>query len=346
MKEINKKVSIIVPVYNVEKYLNICVKSIVNQTYKNIEIILIDDGSKDNCGSICDEWAKKDCRIHVVHKENEGLGFARNTGLDYASGEYVMYVDSDDYIDLYMVEKLLKEAINRKADTVFCGLTRVQPNKELLQIPSYYDDKLFVGEEIIDSVLLEMIGSNPTEKEDANLFMSVWHALYSMDIIKENNIRFPSERKIMCEDIMYHIDYLTHANRVVYIKDCLYFYRVNPISLSQVYDGTRFERQKALSKAICTSLNQYISQERYIIREQRRLLGGARGQILAIVASEEKNKLMLIKNICEDEEIKNILEKYPYKLNPIKHRIFNFGLKYRITILIYILAFMTNKCRG
>ena len=90
MKEINKKVSIIVPVYNVEKYLNICVKSIVNQTYKNIEIILIDDGSKDNCGSICDEWAKKDCRIHVVHKENEGLGFARNTGLDYASGEYVI----------------------------------------------------------------------------------------------------------------------------------------------------------------------------------------------------------------------------------------------------------------
>ncbi|OUQ56652.1 hypothetical protein B5E58_10530, partial [Tyzzerella sp. An114] len=97
----NKKISVIVPIYNVEKYLNRCVDSIINQTYKNLEIILVDDGSPDNCGKICDEYAKKDNRIKVVHKENGGVSSARNVGLNIATGDYIGFVDGDDWIDLY-----------------------------------------------------------------------------------------------------------------------------------------------------------------------------------------------------------------------------------------------------
>ena len=102
-----EKISIIVPIYNVEKYLDRCIESIVGQTYKNLEIILIDDGSPDNCPQMCDEWAKKDDRIKVVHKENGGVSLARNKGMDIATGTYIGFVDSDDYIDKNMYEKLM-----------------------------------------------------------------------------------------------------------------------------------------------------------------------------------------------------------------------------------------------
>ena len=105
MRLLQEKISVIVPIYNVEDYLHRCVDSIINQTYTNLEIILVDDGSPDNCLKICDEYAKKDSRIKVVHKKNGGLSDARNAGLEIATGEYIGFVDSDDYISLYFYEK-------------------------------------------------------------------------------------------------------------------------------------------------------------------------------------------------------------------------------------------------
>ena len=127
MKEI--KVSIILPIYNVEKYLDRCVDSLLNQTLKDIEIIMVDDGSPDNCPQMCDEYAKKDRRVKVVHKKNGGLGFARNSGLDIANGEYVAFVDSDDYVGLDMYKTLYDRAEVDKCDAVFCGFrTEVRQN--------------------------------------------------------------------------------------------------------------------------------------------------------------------------------------------------------------------------
>ena len=104
------KVSVIVPIYNVEKYLDRCMQSVLNQTLKDIEIIMVDDGSPDNCPSMCDEYARKDNRIKVIHKKNGGLGFARNSGLEIATGEYVAFIDSDDFIDTSMYETLYNTA--------------------------------------------------------------------------------------------------------------------------------------------------------------------------------------------------------------------------------------------
>ena len=121
----NLLVSVIVPIYNVEKYLRKCVDSILNQTYKNLEIILVDDGSPDNCGNICDEYALSDSRIRIIHKKNGGLSDARNAGLDIARGNYILFVDSDDYIDETMVEKLYEALEKEKAEMSLCSFVYV-----------------------------------------------------------------------------------------------------------------------------------------------------------------------------------------------------------------------------
>ena len=341
----DKLVSIIVPVYNVEKYLNECIKSIINQTYTNLEIILVDDGSKDNSGQLCEKWKSTDQRIQVIHKKNAGLGFARNSGLDIATGDYVMYIDSDDYISKNMVQKLLDTAEITGSDTGFCGLVRVLADGRMIPMPAYYENKSFKGNEIIDDVLLEMVGSKPECSNDANLFMSVWHAIYSRKIIEKYSIRFPSERIVMCEDIMYHIDYLRRASCVTYIKDPLYYYRVNPKSLSQVYDESRFKRQKELSIEIKSSLSKFVNAEKIDLHENRRFLGGVRSQILAIAGSKENDKVKKCKAIVKDDYVRTVLKDYPYNKNPLKHRIFNILIKNQCVYGLLILASTINFIR-
>ena len=127
----NVKISIIVPVYKVEKYLDKCVNSIVGQTYKNLEIILVDDGSPDNCPAMCDEWAQKDSRIKVIHKKNGGLSSARNAGLDACTGDYIGFVDSDDWIEPDMYEYLLNIGMKNNADVSRCEFVIEAENSDI-----------------------------------------------------------------------------------------------------------------------------------------------------------------------------------------------------------------------
>ena len=121
MKNENPLISIVIPVYKVEKFLGRCMESVVNQTYKNLEIFLIDDGSPDNCPKMCDEWAAKDSRIKVIHKQNDGLANARNSGIEIFTGDYVIFIDSDDFLELDMVEFLLNLSVKYDADISRCG---------------------------------------------------------------------------------------------------------------------------------------------------------------------------------------------------------------------------------
>ena len=151
----NGIVSIIVPVYNVEKYLDRCIQSAVNQTYKYLEIILVDDGSKDNCPSMCDEWAAKDSRIKVIHKENGGLSSARNAGLNIFKGNFVTFLDSDDWLEPDAVEAMMLCALQNGADMVSCGFyfDDVQGNSDWEN-----EEKLsFCGGDIAKNLLLDNI---------------------------------------------------------------------------------------------------------------------------------------------------------------------------------------------
>ena len=146
----NQLISIIVPIYNVEKYLKQCIESIISQTYRNIEIILVDDGSPDNCGKICDEYSQKDKRIIVLHKENGGLSDARNKGIDIAKGDYLTFVDSDDFVNIDYIEKLYNSIKFNNTKLAQCGISKVDENNEIIEKLNYEKNQIKTSHEILN----------------------------------------------------------------------------------------------------------------------------------------------------------------------------------------------------
>ena len=199
-------ISIIVPVYDVEPYIHQCIDSIINQTYKDLEILLIDDGSPDNCGAICDEYAKQDSRIRVFHTENKGLSAARNLGLKEAKGEYIGFVDSDDWIEPDMYEVLLRELEENEANVCICGHYAEYADK----ISALHPSKAVYTTEEAFRALLEWKYKS-----------SVWNKLYQRECFR--NITFPEGRYY--EDIQTTLLVLMQSPKIVLISESEYHYR-------------------------------------------------------------------------------------------------------------------------
>lgn len=212
----NKLVSIIIPVYNVERYLDDCLESIVSQTYRDLEIILIDDGSTDSSGVLCDKWLKADKRIQVFHKKNGGVSSARNLGLKNINGTFLLFIDPDDHVSEYYVEKLVNSI--ELYDMASCG---------------YYEEfkNNIIEHRIVDS-------SKEIDNNEANNMIFrfdgykgfLWNKIFKTEIIINNNIVFDTKIH-MCEDQLFVIEYLNFCKRIFLINDCLYFYRVRKSSM-------------------------------------------------------------------------------------------------------------------
>lgn len=334
-------VSVIVPIYNVEQYLNHCIETITAQTYEKMEILLIDDGATDNSSTLCEQWKEKDNRITVIHKQNSGLGFARNTGLDHAHGQYVMFVDSDDFCNLNAVETLVKNG--HGADTVFCGHSIYYSENDVVHFPIRYEGAFFETEDILYKILLEMIGGNPEDPSDIVLPISVWHGLYSMEIINKYKIRFPSERQFISEDMIFHIDYLAHSKRVQFVSDCLYYYRKNNgLSLTTVYNASRFDKEIILYKEVDRRLGTLLPENIYRLRLQRTFLGRVRSCIMRATKQIEK-PAQEIRKICENKTVQEVLKEYPFNHNPLKLRVFNYCIKHRLVLLLQLMVYLRSK---
>lgn len=223
----NVKVSIIIPIYNVEKYLDRCMESLLNQTLKDIEIIMVDDGSPDNCPKMCDDYAKQDSRVKVIHKKNAGLGLARNSGLEVATGEYVAFVDSDDFTDVDAYRSLYENAQKRNADVVYAGF--LMQHSDNTESECFVLDKEWKGKEI-NTFLKSLIYDSLPDKE--TIWMSVWNAIYKRKVIENNNIRFLSEREYLSEDVVFHTMLLPLCRKVVCIPKTFYHYCYNGASLT------------------------------------------------------------------------------------------------------------------
>lgn len=243
---IQYKISIIIPVYGVEKYLNRCVQSVVNQTLREIEIILVDDGSLDNCPQMCDDWAKKDSRIKVIHKKNEGLGFARNTGIDAAHGEYITFLDSDDYVRLDSYKTVVEEAKANDLDICYFQHCRFYDDGTIIALKDITKKELYIGKEAINRYTLDLVGPQPSEKIDIKHSMSSCMGIFRLSIIKEANVRFPSERDVASEDLIFHLDLLPHINRIGVMPNVFYFYYVNPHSITTSYSVAKRNRMLKL----------------------------------------------------------------------------------------------------
>lgn len=226
-------ISIIVPVYNVETYLRDCVESICKQTYKNLEIILINDGSSDCSGRICDELAKKDARIQVIHKKNEGVSVARNIGLESAQGQYIGFIDSDDLCESMLYEKLHTAIVETKADISLCGFSVFSDDfKEKRKEPlnsGYYSKK-----EITNKIIRQMVGTPAKKPKCAPIMGSLCRCLFKSEIIK---MPTPIQMKKikMAEDLLFDIEYLCRCESAVVIEDSLYNYRQFAESSSRKY---------------------------------------------------------------------------------------------------------------
>lgn len=226
-------ISIIVPVYNVEKYLQDCVESICGQTYKNLEILLIDDGSSDCSGKICDELAEKDSRIHVVHKQNEGVSAARNIGLEVARGKYIGFVDGDDLCEPKMYEKLHIALVEAKADIVFCGFSDFSDSFKLNR-KEPLNSGCYSKEEIKEKIIRSMVGTPTTAPRCAPIMGTLCRCLFKSEIIKiPTPIRM--QRIKMAEDLLFDIEYLCRCESAVVIEESLYNYRQFSESSSRRY---------------------------------------------------------------------------------------------------------------
>lgn len=210
-----EKISIIVPVYNAEKFLEKCIKSILQQSYENIELILINDGSTDSSGKICDDYSKRDFRIKVRHKENGGQSSARNMGLDLATGSYIGFVDSDDWIKMDMYERLLNGTLETKSDIVACNIalmTKKGEFKNYTNVDSNIEfDKVSAMKEIFKNEILTFSPCNKLYKK------------YLFD-----NLRY--DEKIILEDKDISYQLIDKCNKVFYLNEPMYYYRYNPAS--------------------------------------------------------------------------------------------------------------------
>lgn len=332
-------ISIIVPVYNVEAYLPRCMEALLGQTYGNIEIILVDDGSPDNCPQLCDEYAQKDVRVKVVHKQNAGLGMARNSGLDVATGEYIAFVDSDDYVTKDMCEKLYAAAKCYNADVVYGGV--------------YYDENGSIKGRVrenqvriwqnaqVKDLLLDLIATEPKEKQDTVMEVSVWKAIFRKSVFDKYNIRFESERKFISEDVIFDIDYISRAQCVVLIPDPVYFYCVNPNSLSKTFRTDRFEKVKILYFEIRRRLLPLY--EEWVIdrRCDRFLIARARTNTKAIIRHKsvigKKEMKSAMKIIYNDKDLQTVLKRYPVHELPVKYMIVALCMKKKYRFALQLL---------
>ena len=213
MREDRKpKISVIIPVFNIEQYMLECLESVLAQTYGNYEVILVDDGSKDLSGSICDEVSVSDSRITVIHKSNGGLSSARNTGNRFCTGEYAVYIDGDDYVSPQMLEKMLSSAQKYDADLVICNYSEFEDNKKLQGISNIVEDSVISPDEVQKKLIF---------KDGGEVYSIICNKLFRRDLLKK--IIFP-EQKLHEDEYVFH-DLYFNCQRVSQIKDALYFYR-------------------------------------------------------------------------------------------------------------------------
>lgn len=325
-------ISVIVPVYNVQNYICRCLDTIINQTYKNIEIILVDDGSKDESGKICEEYAKKDSRIRVIHKENEGLGLTRNVGIKYAMGKYIAFIDSDDFIELNMYEIMYKKIKENDLDAVLCNYKRLKKDKTYIYNVSNFDNKQYSCDEIQKDILLSICG-NPKYK---TVIGSVCCVLYKKDIIDKYNIKFLNEREYVSEDIIFNYMYFSKCRRIQLLRDNMYIYCENEGSLTKKYNPAKIDKFINLYNFMKKQVETY--KEETCIGLDTLYIGYMRVAIIQEITlnTNKKNIKNNIKKICNDELLCEILKRYKLKNLKIKQTIFTILMKYKLVNLIVL----------
>lgn len=318
-------ISVIIPVYNVEPYLERCLESVVRQSYTNLEIILVDDGSTDQSGSMCDIWAGRDSRIQAMHKENAGLGMARNTGIDASTGEYLTFVDSDDYVEQAMVETLFEALKKQNSKVCYGGCIDVDGDGTLAygKPPSKLT---YSGEEEIAQFIGDALSGPPEVTAHCFTGMSAWGNLYAASFFREKGVRFLREQKVLCEDIFYNITICRHVDKVVIAPHCLYYYCANEGTLTKRYRADRFEAAKNMRELLREELAEELPLYPFLSQRIERnymdnLILCMRQEIVFRRSNGYDYCRNQLRKILEDEITRRVLQTYPVSSMEMKQRI-------------------------
>lgn len=332
------KISIIIPIYNVEKYLDKCVQCARHQTLQDIEIILVDDESPDGCPQMCDEYATQDSRIKVVHKKNGGLGFARNSGLEVATGEYVTFLDSDDFVDLYTYEHLYNIAKKRNLDAVYYKFKRFVNEDEVKQEPPCNEITICENDGVKE-LMLDIISSEPSAKVDHKIHCSSCTSMYRFEIIEKNNVRFHSERELISEDLIFNLDFLKYAKKVAFNNGAHYHYRVNPTSLTSTIRTDRIEKNFILYEYINNHLHFWqLEKSKGQERNARFFIGNSRSSIKHLLKSDFSDKSQWLKKNLSLPIWKELYQTYKWKELPQYSKVFFYLCYKRYISLLFILC--------
>lgn len=332
-------ISVIVPIYNVEKYLDQCIQSLFSQTLENIEIILVDDQSPDHCPELCDRYAEDHPNIKVIHKKNAGLGMACNSGLELASGKYVAFLDSDDWVDPEMYFTMFEAVEKNHCDMVFTGLKRVDNDGRLLGYLDHRDTFQLFEREEIQELAKDMIASSPEIAVERTIQMSAKVVLYRRDVLQKNNLRFVSEREVLSEDLHFNLSVLRHSSRVCILPQSFYNYRITPLSITANVKLTLFERYKNLYYYVIRECDELLIKNAEQ-RVQRMFIGFCRTYIRQIFQSsyDSKSKKDTIRAICKDPVWTSIFDNYPVSKMPLGHRLFFCAMRYNQFFILKALS--------
>lgn len=332
-------VTVVVPIYNVERYLDRCIESLVGQTYRNLEILLIDDGATDRCPEICDRWAQTDTRVRVVHQSNAGLGMTRNAGIRLARGEYLCLLDGDDYFTSDAVEKLVRKIQSEHAEMVCFGFSSVDANGRNLDafIPGM--EKTYRAEAVQKEFLPEYVAPDPRKKGPRLLYMSACMAMYDMELIRRSGWQFVSERQIISEDVYALLDLMRYVQSVTVLPEALYCYRQNTDSLSRSYRPGRYEKIKHFyleTQRLC----QEIGYDREVVfRLSEPFISFALGAMKqeAAAALPRTVRMENLRRIIDDPLLQRILLQSAGNAMSVTRRIMCFCLRHKFYWICYCL---------
>nr|WP_263325073.1 glycosyltransferase family 2 protein [Neobacillus sp. Marseille-Q6967] len=334
------KISIIVTIFQVEEYLERCIQSVLNQTFKDFELILVDNGSTDGSSKICNQYKKKDGRIKFVQKNHGSIASGRNFGLKHATGEYIQFMDADDFMAHDMLEKMYHTIFQRNSDLITCGYKKMYVNEN--------DEEYFVNCEVEDRIYNKEEFLPVCAKYCENFILYfVWNKLYRADIIRSNDIRF-DESITRSEDVLFNFEFIKNSNRFIFIKESLYIYnRSNVNSTSKGFQIQDVEMQGITYDRIRDYLSKqgvYQSNERHLEHQYAVTMFSLIAQAY-ITSLKVSNKVRqnYIKSILDNRRTQKALQYYSnsgFLTNIIKYKLYK---SISTTDLIFKIYFLLKK---
>ena len=340
------KVSIIVPVYNVEKYLERCLDSLINQSFYDIEILAINDGSTDRSLEILKRYESRDNRIKIIDNPNVGVSETRNIGIMESKGEFIVFVDSDDWIDKDMIENMYKFMINEKPDMVICTYTREFEDHSKERKFNLPQINIYENEQVKNDLFRKLVGplgSELSNPEYLDALGTVWGKMYKANILKENFLKFIDLNEIGTgEDILFNIYVFNYINKAILLNTPMYHYwRGNEESITSKYIPGFIEKRKKYFNYMKDFINENKLGEDFVKALNNRICTSVLGTGLVECYKDnnisEINKVNRIKNLLNDEYIDSAYKGLELRYFPIHLRFFYFFNKYKLAIPSYLM---------